>query len=351
MRAIMRNEAGPGAVFVPNIPKPKCGDDEVLFKVKAAAICGTDVSFWKWNEAGKRFSEKYEAHYPFVLGHECCGIVEEKGKNVDNVEIGDKIAIETHIYCGECYQCKNGDAHNCQHLKIYGTSCDGAFAEYATAPSKCVYRLSDAVSFEQGALFEPAGVAMFGLQEANVKPGDTVMVYGCGPIGQMTIQLALAKGAKQVIAVDINDYKKELAEKLGAIGVNSVKENLSEIVDKYCHERGGVDVIIEVSGAASIYDTMADYLKKEGIIVLLAHPGERVSFDIMKTMHHSGATIKGCFGRRIWKSWDELHDLVASGKVDLSKVITHRFPLSEVDKAFNQIMEGAGKVLFLPEKE
>ncbi len=349
MKAIMKMDRAPGVAFV-NIDKPVPRDDEILFKVKAAAICGTDYSCWKWNQAAEMFNDKYEAKYPYVLGHECCGIVTELGKDVTGIQVGDRIAIETHIYCGECYQCKTGDAHNCQHLKIYGFSCDGAFAEYATAPARCAYKLPDTVSFEQGALFEPAGVAMFGLQEAKIKAGDTVLIFGCGPIGQMTIQLAFAVGAKQVIAVDINDYKKEMAEKLGAIGVNSMKEDLPAVVRKYCAERGGVDVIIEVSGAASVYESMADCLRKEGKIILLAHPGERVSFDVMKTMHHSGATIKGVFGRRIWDTWDALTELVAGGKVDLTKVVTHRFPLSAGNKAFEQIAAGSGKVLFLPEE-
>ncbi|MBQ9686198.1 MAG: zinc-binding dehydrogenase [Oscillospiraceae bacterium] len=177
------------------------------------------------------------------------------------------------------------------------------------------------------------------------------MIYGCGPIGQMAIQLALAYGVKNVIAIDIDDLRTEQARQLGAIAVNSMKQDIGEVVKQVCGERGGVDVILEISGAASIYDTMADYLRKEGKIMLLAHPGERVSFDIMKTMHHSGATIKGIFGRRIWDSWDALTELVASGKVDLTKVITHRFPLSAGNKAFEQIAAGSGKVLFMPEWE
>lgn len=349
MRAIKKMAKAPGVEYFENIEKPSPNDDEVLFQVKATAICGTDYSCWQWNKAGERFNEKYGAQYPFVLGHECCGIVTEVGKNVTNIQVGDKIAIETHIYCDECYQCKNGDAHNCQDLKIYGFSCNGCFAEYATAPAKCAYKLPEEVSFEQGALFEPAGVAMFAIREADVQPDDTVMIYGCGPIGQMGIMLALAYGAKNVIAVDIDDLRVQQAKELGAIAVNSAKEDLGEVVKKVCAERGGVDVILEISGASAIYDTMADYLRKEGKIMLLAHPGERVSFDIMKTMHHSGATIKGIFGRRIWDSWDALTELVASGKVDLTKVITHRFPLSAGNKAFEQIAAGSGKVLFLPE--
>lgn len=351
MRAIMKMDRAPGVEYKDNIAKPVPKDDEILFQVKATAICGTDFSCWKWNAAGEKFNEKYQAQYPYVLGHECCGIVTEVGKNVKNFHVGDRIAIETHIYCEECYQCKTGDAHNCQDLKIYGFSCNGCFAEYATAPAKCAYKLPETVSFEQGALFEPAGVAMFALREADVKPDDTVMIYGCGPIGQMGIQLALAYGVKNVIAVDIDDLRVEQARALGAIAVNSMKEDLGAVVKQYCAERGGVDVILEISGASSIYETMADYLRKEGKIMLLAHPGERVSFDIMKTMHHSGATIKGIFGRRIWDSWDALTELVASGKVDLTKVITHRFPLSAGNKAFEQIAAGSGKVLFIPEWE
>lgn len=349
MRAIMKTERSPGVAYVSDIARPVPGPDEILIKVKAAAICGTDVSIRNWNEAGARFADKYEAKPSFVLGHECSGIVVEKGSRVESLKIGDIVAIETHIYCGECYQCRTGDAHNCQKLRIYGVSCSGCFGEYATAPANCAFKLPDSIGFEQGALFEPAGVAMFGLRESGMQPGDTVMIYGCGPIGQMAIQLALASGAGKVIAVDIDDYKKELAAGLGAVAVNSLKENLGEVVRQNTGDRGGVDVIIEVSGAASIYDTMADYLRAEGKIMLLAHPGGKVSFDIMKTMHHSGATIKGIFGRRIWDSWYALCELVESGKVDLTKVITHRFPLSKAQEAFEQIDKGAGKIIFLPE--
>ena len=208
MRALMKMDKVPGVEFV-DIEKPSPKDDEVLFQVKSTAICGSDLSCWKWNKAGEKFNDKYEAQYPFVLGHECCGIVTEVGSNVKTVAVGDRIAIETHIYCGECYQCKTGDAHNCQKLKIYGFSCNGCFAEYATAPEKCVYKLPDTVSFEQGSLFEPAGVAMFALREAKVQPDDIVMIYGCCPLSQMCIMLALASGVMHVIAVDVSDMRVE----------------------------------------------------------------------------------------------------------------------------------------------
>lgn len=348
MRALIKEGRSPGVTYT-EIAKPEPKENELLIQVKAAAICGTDLSIWHWNESGESFCDKYQAKMPFVLGHECSGIVVGMGKDVSGFALGDHVSLETHIYCGECFQCKSGDAHNCQNLKIYGVSCDGCFAEYATAPANCAFKLPDSISFEQGALFEPAGVAMFGVQESGVKPGDVVMIYGCGPIGQIAIQLMFASGASRVIAVDIDDSRAELAAQLGAVAVNSRKQDIGEVVAKYTAGRGGVDVIMEISGASSIYDTMFDYLRPEGHVVLLAHPGHPVMFDVMKSMHHKGAVIKGVFGRRIWSSWYALANMVESGRVDLAKVITHRYPLSAGNEAFEQIAKGACKVLFLPE--
>lgn len=348
MRALIKSESSPGVEYT-NIPEPIPKDDEIVIQVKAAAICGTDVSLWRWNSAGESFAKKYGAKPPFVLGHECCGVITDKGSKVSNLEIGDHVSLETHISCGQCFQCKTGEAHNCQNLKIYGVSCNGCFAEYAAAPASCAFKLPESISFEEGALFEPAGVAMFGVQESSLKPGDVVMIYGCGPIGQIAIQLMLASGASSVIAVDIDDYKVDMATQLGAIAVNSLKQDIGEVVSRYTADRGGVDIIMEISGASTIYDTMFDYLRPEGHVVLLAHPGEPVMFDIMKMMHHKGVTIKGVFGRRIWDSWYALTRMVESGRIDLSRVITHRFPLSAGNAAFEKISEGAGKIIFLPE--
>lgn len=350
MKALIKDKLAPGIVYVEDQPVPVPGDDEILIKVKSAAICGTDNSAWKWNDAGAGFALKYGAKAPWVLGHECCGVVAEVGKNVHRVKVGDHVALESHIYCGHCHQCLNGDAHNCQELQIYGFSCDGCFAEYTVAPESIAYVMPKSISFEIGSLFEPACCAMFGVQESGVRPGDVVMIYGCGPIGQMAIEIMKACGASKIIAVDIDDYRANQATEMGAIGVNSMKQDLGEVVREVTKGRGGVDVILEISGASAIYDTMFDYLKPEGHVVLLAHPGTPVTLDMMK-IHHRGVNLKGVFGRRIWSSWDALAALVDAGKVDLSKIITHRFPLSAGDEAFEQIAKGAGKVIFLPEME
>lgn len=348
MRAIMFLGYGKGIEYRPDVPKPVPKAGEVLIKVKAAAICGTDVASWKWTDGGKNWCLKYANDKEQVFGHEFSGVIEALGEDVTGLELGARVSVETHLFCGKCFQCRNGDAHNCLHLGAYGYGVDGCFADYAVAPAKQVFVLPDGVSFEEAALLEPGCCAMFGVDESRLRPGDVAMVYGCGAIGQMAIQILYARGAKTVIAVDIDDYKCESAGKFGAVAVNSMKQDIGEVVKQYASERGGVDVIFEISGAGTIYDTLFDYLRPEGRVVLLAHPGAPVPIDMMK-VHHKGATIKGVFGRRIWDSWANLIELIAQGKVELTKVVTHRFPLDKGMEAFEQTQKGAGKILLLPE--
>lgn len=347
MKAVIKSGRVPGVECV-ELPKPVPKDDEVLIEVKAAAICGTDIHYWKWNDSAEGFANQYNVKFPFVLGHECSGVVLEVGSKVTNVAVGDRVAFETHIYCGKCYQCRTGNPHNCQNMAIYGTSCDGCFAEFATAPASVCFKLPESVSFEEGALYEPGGVAMHAVQYSGVCPGDTVLVFGCGAIGQMVTQIMLAVGAGKVIAVDIDDYKVNMAKAYGAIAVNSTKVDLMEVVKRETGERGGADVIVEVTGAPSVYETLFDYLKCEGHVVTVAHPGKPMPINIMKNINTKEAILRGIFGRRIWDTWYEFSGLVENKKIDLNKVITHRFPLDKCKEAFEQTGKGAGKVLFIP---
>ena len=348
MKAIIKSGRKPGVECV-DIPRPIPKADEVLIQVKATAICGTDIHYWKWNDSAEAFANQYNVKFPFVLGHECAGIVTEVGPEVTGIEAGDHVAFETHIYCGHCYQCRTGNAHNCRNLAIYGTSCDGCFAEFATAPASVCFKLPETVGFEEGARYEPGGVAMHAVQRSDVQPSDTVLVFGCGAIGQMVTQIMMASGAGRVIAVDIDDYKVGMARAYGAIGVNSAKEDLGEVVKRYTADRGGVDVIVEVTGAPSVYETLFDYLRPEGHVVTVAHPGRPIPINITKSINTKGATLRGVFGRRIWDTWYALSGLVENQKIDLNKVITHRFPLSQCTEAFEQTGKGAGKILFIPE--
>ncbi len=349
MKALVKEDGGSGFSYL-DIPKPSPGPGEVLIRVEAAAICGTDRNYWTWNEAARGFSEKFGLTFPFVAGHECAGVVVELGEGVSHTRLGDRVALETHIPCGSCYQCQTGHSYNCSHMKVYGTSCDGCFAEYAVAPERVVFHLPDSVSFEEGALFEPAGVAMRAVEEAQLEAGDVVMVSGCGAIGLLAIEILLACGAGKVLAVDIDKYKLGLAKKLGAIPVNSVQTNVRECILSHTGKRGGADVILETSGSGKAYDTLFECLRLEGRVVTVGHPGAPISINITQSVNLKGASIKGVFGRRIWETWWKLASLVEAKKIDLLQVVTHRYPLSSGNEAFYQMEKGAGKILYFPQK-
>ena len=346
MKAIVKTGENKGFSYM-DVEKPKPKPNEVLFEVEAAAICGTDIHYYHWNQSAKDFASKFNVKFPFIVGHECSGTVVEIGSDVKSIKVGDRISLETHIPCGRCFQCQNDNIHNCMHMDIYGTSCNGSFADFALAPESVVFRISDNVSFEEGALFEPAGVAMHSVERAQLEPGDTALVIGCGAIGLLATMTLLACGAARVIAVDIDDYKLELAKKFGAITVNSAKEDLAAIVKQHTASRGGADVILEMSGSTKAYETLFDCLRLEGRIVTVGHPGGTVPINITQSINLKGASIKGIFGRRIWETWWKLSSLVDAKKLNILDVVTHRFKFEQVNEAFEQVGKGAGKILFV----
>ena len=348
MKAIMKTGPQPG-IELKEIPVPEPGPDEVLIKVEASAICGTDMHYYHWNAAGQGFGEKYNIQWPLVLGHECGGTIVKVGANVTEREVGQRVAVETHIYCGKCYNCQNGMPHNCTDMAIYGTSCNGCFSEYALAPAKVTFVIPDEMTFKEAALLEPAGVSMRAVEECNVQPGDTVLVNGCGPLGLMCIMILKAGNAARVIATDLNEYRLGLAENMGAITVNPAKENAVERVQELCKGRAGADIVIECTGAAPSYKTVFDYIRPEGRFVTVAHPGGDVPINITSNINTKGLSWKGIFGRRIWNTWSNLSSLIASGKLDIMQVVTHQFTFDQCQEAFEQSVKGAGKILFVNE--
>ena len=266
MKAIVKTGENRGFAYA-DTEKPRPKPDEVLFEVESAAICGTDIHYYHWDQNAKSFASKFNVKFPFVVGHESSGTVVEVGKDVKSVKIGERITLETHIPCGKCFQCQNNNPHNCMNMGVYGTSCDGSFSDYALAPESVVFKLPDSVSFEAGSLFEPAGVAMHAVDRAQVLPGDTVLVFGCGAIGLFTIKILLLCGAARVIAVDIDPYRIDMAKKMGAIAVNSAKEDLTKVIKEYTAKRGGADIILEMTGSAKVYEKLFDYLRLEGLVV------------------------------------------------------------------------------------
>lgn len=346
MQAVVKNSPVPGVTYM-QIDKPVPNPDEVLIQVEAAAICGTDMHYYTWNKNGQDFAAKYNIQWPLVLGHECAGTIVEVGSAVTTHKVGQRVALETHIPCGSCYQCQNDMSYNCANMQIYGTSCSGCFADYAVAPAKVAFVLPDAISFEEGALLEPTGVAMRAAEQAQVQPGDTVVVNGCGPIGLLTIMVLKAGNAARVIATDLDEYRLDLAKKLGAITINVKNQDAVAEIQALTADRRGADCVIETSGAAVAYRTVFDFIRLEGTLITVGHPGGEVPINIMSNINTKGLTIKGVFGRRIWGTWWNTTSLMAAKRINVLDVVTHRFKFSACNEAFAQVENGAGKILFV----
>jgi threonine 3-dehydrogenase len=233
-------------------------------------------------------------------------------------------------------------------MDLFGITYPGAFAKYATAPARVVFKLPAEVSYEEGSLFEPAGAAMRGIDEAKISAGDLVAVLGCGPIGLAAIQMAQIAGSSKVIAVDINDFRLEMARHFGALVLNPLKDNVVERVRQIAGRKGGADVILEISGTPAAFEYLFDIVRLEGKLVTIGLLSEPIEVNISKNIVLKGITIKGVFGRRIWETWEHLASLVEAKRINLSGIITHRFPLVEYEEAFRQVHGKAGKVVFIP---
>ena len=348
MKAVIKKGPFPGITYT-DVERPVPKPDEVLIEVKAAAICGTDLGHYRWESGG--FASQFNVEWPLILGHEFSGVIVELGSEVKGLHLGQRVSLETHIPCGKCFNCRNDMPHNCMDMGAYGTSCDGSFADYAIGPASVVFPLPDEISFEEGALLEPGGVAMRAVDEAMIQAGDTVVVNGCGPIGLLTILVLRAGNAGRIIAVDLDEYHLDMAKKFGAIAINLLEKDPVEEIRTLTADRGGADVVFETSGAVSAYKSVFQFIRREGRLITVGHPAGEVPVRWMADVNLKGLYIKGIFGRRIWRTWTQLTSLMSAGKVNLLDAVTHRFRMSQAEEAFQQAMKGAGKILLIPDKE
>jgi threonine 3-dehydrogenase len=346
MKAIAKTQPERGASLI-DLPIPAPIDHEVLIKVEAAAICGTDIHLYNWSPSVAVLWPKME--FPFVMGHEIAGTIVAAGDKVDRSRIGQRVAFETHVHCGECYLCRTGKQHVCLNMNrsSFQKYRDRSFAEYKLAAENMVYGLPEQISFEEGALYEPGGVAMYAVEDSHMNPGDVVVIYGCGPIGLMAMQIFKACGAGAVVGIDVNEFRVNMARKYADVVINGAKEAALEIVRDISQAHGGADVIIEATGAASVYDTMFQMARPEAHIILIGHPNGAVPINVMKDINLKSLNIKGHFGRSIWSAWDKLNALQASKRINLLDTVTHRFTLEQYEEAFEISTKDAGKVLFI----
>lgn len=344
MRAIVKDTAARGATLVDDHPEPVVGPFDVLLEVGAVSVCGTDREIFEWTPSAEAFA----LDLPVVLGHEVSGTVIGVGDGVTRVQVGDRVALETHVPCGRCFLCLTGEGHNCHDMRIVAMHLDGAFAERVAVPESICYVLPEGMSLEVGALLEPAGVAWHALQRSGMAiAGGSVLVSGCGPIGLLLVQLSLHLGATEVIAIEPNAYRRGFAERLGATVFEPGDAVLEHVRTRHARRRG-VDVAFESSGVAAAYPTLLEAVRPEGAIVGIGHPSSPIELDMARYVNKKGITLRGVFGRRLWDTWEGLGEVLASGRVDISWLISHRFPLGDLEPIIELLSGDANKVLVLP---
>jgi threonine 3-dehydrogenase len=342
MKAIVKEKPGSGAVLK-SIEIPKPGPREVLIRVKAGAICGSDVHIYEWDP----WAQSVVPGLPQILGHEFAGEIVEVGQEVRHLKPGDHVAGETHIPCDNCYFCLTGLRHICLNMKVYGVHSQGIFSEYTTLPEPCAVKVPQDIPFPAAAVMEPCGVAVHGLSKGVVS-GKKLAVFGCGPIGLFAVQAAVAYGASRVYAVDISEARLKSAKSFGATKVfQAGKDPLDRII--LDETQGiGVDMVLEISGSQQAYDQGFRVLRKAGTFVIIGVAAKPIQLEIPTNIMYKEAKVFGITGREMYETWYQVTELVQSGKVDLEKVVSHKLPPEKFEEAFKIAKEAQhGKVEFL----
>jgi threonine 3-dehydrogenase len=341
MRALAKTAPAPGAELVER-PIPAPGPGEVLLKMEAASICGTDHHLFTWDDwAAENLVP------PRILGHELAGRVARAGAGVTRVREGDLVGVESHIVDWTCSQCRAGMEHLCRNLRVIGVHVDGGFAEYVAVPEANAIE-SNGLDPAVVALQEPMGNAVLA---AFVEPieGRSVLVTGCGPIGLCSVGIARAAGAGLVVATDTEPYRLDLARTMGADLALDATDPSTPGRIREATGGDGVDVVLEMSGAQAALDQALSVITRGGRISLLGIFGQPVRLDVSNLVIEQGLRIYGVFGRRIYDTWERTQALLRSGALDVSPILTHRFDLGDWERGFELIASRhAGKVVLLP---
>jgi threonine 3-dehydrogenase len=340
MRALSKTKAGPGLELVER-PVPAPGPGEVLLRMEATSICGTDYHLFRWDEwAAENLVP------PRILGHELAGTVIGAGAGVTRVREGDLVGVESHIVDWSCAQCRRGQMHLCRNLRVVGVHVDGGFAEHMVIPEANAIE-SNGLDPAVVALQEPMGNAVHAAFAEPIE-GRSVLVTGCGPIGLCSVGIARAAGASLVIATDTEEYRLELAREMGADLALSALDSDTE--ERIAEATGGdgVEVVLEMSGAGPALDQALRVITRGGSISLLGIFGEPPTVDLSELVIMKGLRLHGIYGRRIYETWEQTQSLLRGG-LDVSPIITHRLDLADWPQAFDLIgSRHAGKVVLLP---
>jgi len=337
MRAIAKLTPGPGLQLT-EVPVPKPGINDVLIKIKKTSICGTDVHIYNWDA----WAEK-TIPVPMVVGHEFVGVIEEVGSNVIGFKPGDLVDGEGHIVCGICRNCLAGRRHLCKDTKGVGVNRQGAFAEYLCIPASNAVHVDPAIPLDVLSCFDPLGNATHTALQYDLV-GEDVLITGAGPIGCMAVAIAKHAGARKIVVTDVNPDRLALATKMGATRTVDVSKEKLPDVQRDIGMKEGFDIGLEMSGNPRALNDMIDNMAHGGRIALLGIMPGAAAVDWNKVVFNM-LTIRGIYGREMYETWYKMTAMIQSG-LDISPVITHRFPFTEFQQGFDLMRSGkSGKIV------
>ena len=337
MKALVKAKREPG-IWMEDVPVPKHGANDVLIKIKKTAICGTDIHIYSWDDWAQA-----TIPVPMTVGHEFYGEIVEIGREVEGLNVGQRVSGEGHITCGLCRNCRAGKRHLCRNTLGVGVNRPGCFAEFLSLPASNVITLPDNISGDQAAIMDPFGNATHCALAFNVV-GEDVLITGAGPIGIMAVAIMRHIGARNVVITDVNDHRLELARNMGATRAVNVKyQSIKDVMEELGMSEG-FDVGLEMSGNPMALNDMVKAMNHGGRMAILGIPPQETPVDWSQVIF-KGLEIKGIYGREMFETWYKMIAMLQSG-LNISPVITHHFPIDDYQNAFQIMASGqSGKVI------
>jgi threonine 3-dehydrogenase len=337
MRALGKTKPEPG-IWMEDVPKPEIGPNDVLIKVKKTSICGTDLHIVAWDAWAQATIPT-----PMTIGHEYVGVVTEIGSEVEGLEIGQRVSGEGHVVCGRCRNCQAGRRHLCINTVGVGVNRSGAFAEYVAIPGSNVQPVPDDVSDDIASILDPLGNAVHTALHFDLV-GEDVLITGAGPIGMMATAIVRHVGARYIVVTDVNDYRLELAQTMGADReLNVTRDSVASVISDLGMTEG-FDVGLEMSGNTAALHDMITTMDNGGKIALLGIPPKQAPID-WNDIVFKGLTLQGIYGRKMFETWYKMLAMLQTG-LDVSKVITHHFAAEDYQEALDVMRSGnSGKVI------
>lgn len=337
MKALAKRHKKEG-IWMEDAPRPSIGHNEVLIKIRKTAICGTDIHIYNWDDWAQA-----TIPVPMITGHEFVGEIVELGSEVQGLKEGDRVSGEGHITCGYCRNCRAGRRHLCRNTIGVGVNRQGCFAEYLAIPAVNAFLLPDDISDEVASILDPFGNAAHTALSFDLV-GEDILITGAGPIGIMAVAIAKHAGARHVVITDVNEYRLELARKMGATRAVNVSEQSIQEVMQELNMTEGFDIGLEMSGNPMAFNDLINVMNHGGRAALLGIPPKDTLIDWTQVIF-KGLVLKGIYGREMFETWYKMASMVQSG-LDVSAVITHEYPVDDFQTAFDTMRSGqSGKVI------